>query len=64
MLQQTAAGRRQLDTGAITIKQLHLELLLQLMDMLGDGRLADIQLLGGLGKVQSAGHRMEYFKIE
>jgi hypothetical protein len=64
MLQQLAARGCQLYPGAIAIEKLDLEMLLQFVNVLGDGRLADEQLFGRLCKVQPPRYCMKYLELE
>ena len=60
MLQQPLPRRRKTDTRAIALEKLDLELLLQFLDVPGDGWLRDKQFFGRSGKIQAPGHGVKY----
>src|SRR5687767_15844902 len=58
-LQQVLTGRRQRHAVAMTEKECHAELALQLVDVAGERRLRDVQPLGGLRDAQRICDRNE-----
>jgi len=57
------AGRRQVNLLAELFKKRQSGVLLKLLDLRGDGRLGEVELLGGARKAEPAGNSFEYFQL-
>jgi hypothetical protein len=55
-----AAGVSQLNAIADTLEEGHSQLKLKLVDVLRDGRLAEVQVVSGLGEAQTASNGLEH----
>jgi hypothetical protein len=59
MMHQYLSGLSQLYFGAISFEKLGIQLIFQLMNVLGDRRLANKQFRRGFGEIEPFGNRMK-----